>query len=95
MSIFLWLCFQITTTLAQWVPVALLLAAGMYSLFFSCSQNLFLADLLPDNLATQSTEASSLSVPREVFPGALKDAKITEELFTKVNTHCTSMPTSF
>lgn len=58
MSLFL-LCFEITTTLAQCVPVALLLAAGMYLLFFSCSQNLFLAALLPDNLATQSTEASS------------------------------------
>lgn len=60
-------CFQVTTSLAQWVPVAPFLAAGVYLLFFSCSQNLFLAALLPDNLATQSTEASSAVCSKASF----------------------------
>lgn len=49
------------------MPVALLLAAGVYLLFFSCSRTLFLAALLPENLATQNTEASSAICSKESF----------------------------
>jgi len=39
----------------------------MYLLFFSCARTLFLAALLPDNLATQKTEASSAICSEESF----------------------------